>query len=61
MQDVSLRASALGESAAGTVMNFTLARPGDYSKPPCLVTLLSRVTKAIATQEDSALCLAYKL
>ena len=38
MQGVNMRLSALGDSADGTIMNFTLARPGDYSK--CILLLM---------------------
>lgn len=38
MQGVNMRSSALGDSADGTIMNFTLARPGDYSK--CFLLLV---------------------
>ena len=38
MQGVNMRSSALGDSADGTIMNFTLARPGDYSK--CVLLLM---------------------
>lgn len=53
MQGTSLRSAALAEAADGTVMNFTLARPGDYGQGS-QEGLRAGATMALASQSTMA-------